>query len=545
MKSSSKKATENPFILLKKDIQNAGGLFYQYRGCRRNYSTIYDIENIRNGVVFAQTPLNMNDPFDSQIGFSADKIYSECIDLLLNALDIEDNFKLILFYLLKFKLLGRFSELITALNELKQYLLSQRVVWHKRSIPLNVFIAQNINILYARCPKSIKILIPKEAFKLFCNLLSNFEKIDITEDNIKDFLKLDDLLEKLQSQITAIRDEKYLPFLKDFLSKLTVSCFSVSGWNNPLMWSHYANSYSGICIEYDLGQINKFIGLVKKVHYSKERPTVSLEDLGLGGITINQAENNKIDFIQKEPNIDKILEYLSVKDTYWQYEQEWRIINIENQPDVKRFIDLPYIKSITLGVNIDPICKRILIDICKAKNIECFELNLSKEDFNIYRDKIELDNIVFDLSTELHYIEFLANEMGGFDKDLTEATNKFQTAIEQNSFDISATKLILDKIIEFITNSYFLKLSCNRICNNVSDVEKEINEETINAILQIEKLNSEVKTINDTFKEGVWGLMIKGHINFYDYKALIRQIDIMESLTKNFEAVAWHNYLIK
>ena len=31
---------------MKRSIVKAGGLFYQYRPCRRNSSTIYDIENI-------------------------------------------------------------------------------------------------------------------------------------------------------------------------------------------------------------------------------------------------------------------------------------------------------------------------------------------------------------------------------------------------------------------------------------------------------------------------------------------------------------------
>lgn len=47
---------------LKADIAKAGNLFYQYRACRRDASIIYDIENIRHGVVYARTPLQMNDP---------------------------------------------------------------------------------------------------------------------------------------------------------------------------------------------------------------------------------------------------------------------------------------------------------------------------------------------------------------------------------------------------------------------------------------------------------------------------------------------------
>lgn len=50
---------------MKRNIIDAGGLFYQYRPCNNNASTVYDIENIKHNVLYAQTPLNMNDPFDS------------------------------------------------------------------------------------------------------------------------------------------------------------------------------------------------------------------------------------------------------------------------------------------------------------------------------------------------------------------------------------------------------------------------------------------------------------------------------------------------
>lgn len=47
-----------------------GGLFYQYRSYLRDVATLYNIENLRQGVVDAQIPLNMNDLLDSMTGFS-------------------------------------------------------------------------------------------------------------------------------------------------------------------------------------------------------------------------------------------------------------------------------------------------------------------------------------------------------------------------------------------------------------------------------------------------------------------------------------------
>lgn len=53
-----------------KSIIDAGGLFYQYRSYLRDVATLYNIENLRQGVVDAQIPLNMNDLLDSMTGFS-------------------------------------------------------------------------------------------------------------------------------------------------------------------------------------------------------------------------------------------------------------------------------------------------------------------------------------------------------------------------------------------------------------------------------------------------------------------------------------------
>lgn len=64
-------------------------------------------------------------------------------------------------------------------------------------------------------------------------------------------LNMEDSLKLLEEKVVEVRDQIYLPFIKEFLSKLTAVCFSASGWDNQLMWAHYANSYSGICVEYD------------------------------------------------------------------------------------------------------------------------------------------------------------------------------------------------------------------------------------------------------------------------------------------------------
>ena len=239
------------FEKVKADIGKAGNLFYQYRACRRDAETIYDIENIRHGQVYARTPLQMNDPFDSMIGFSPEKIYDEFIDLVLSQakLSMDQNVILILKNILKYRVIGKTIEFIGALNKLKKYIFTQSVISHVSPDNFPQFIAGNMDKLYRKCPPEIKQYFNnKQLFFVFSIIIKDYKNVNIEEKNIIDMLNMEDSLKLLEEKVVEVRDQIYLPFIKEFLSKLTVVCFSASGWDNQLMWAHYANSYSGICV---------------------------------------------------------------------------------------------------------------------------------------------------------------------------------------------------------------------------------------------------------------------------------------------------------
>ena len=285
---------------MKESIEKAGGLFYQYRPCRRNAETIYDIENIRHGVVYAQTPLNMNDPFDSMIGFSAEKVYAECISMLADALECDELTKEVIVTLLQHRAFGKMAELILALKEIKTYVDQRRTIMHQTRMPLETFVNGNAKVLYNKAPKKLKNLFIENTFYALMIIIAKLGDIDISEENIFSMLKMDEMLDTLHKTAIELRDTTYTEQLRNFLSKITVSCFSTSGWDNQLMWSHYANSYSGICVEYDLSKISDFVGFVYPVKYSKDRPTLSLQDVGIGRISIegtNNIENCDVDIM--------------------------------------------------------------------------------------------------------------------------------------------------------------------------------------------------------------------------------------------------------
>lgn len=525
-------------IDMKKGISEAGGLFYQYRPCRRNASTIYDIDNIRHDVVYAQTPLNMNDPFDSMMGFSVEKIYDNCISMLTEALDIDSNTKIIVSALLKYKAFGKLAELILHLNELKHFLTTRRTIMHQTNLPFESFILQNAKTLYSKVPKSLKKELVYNAFVAFSILICNLEKVDISEENISAFLKMDELLEELHRIAEEACDTIYVPQLEKLLSTLTVSCFSASGWDNQLMWSHYANSYSGICVEYDFNRVDDFIGFIYPVSYTANRPTLSMQDLGISGF--NLSGENKI--IYGEINMKQIFSYLLSKNSCWSYEDEWRIVNIgeENTP---LFIDLPCIKSITFGLNLDGLCKRFLLDVCKEKNIACCELVLNKEKFECDRIEIDLDEALNDTSKDADYITILSQQS----EEIGSRMASLGQAFNEDAFDAVAFKNMLKEAEDFLCNAYFLKTSLNRLFEN-SDVDLTEYEPTNGIVQGINGINSFVKMVVSSisvYENASLELNMNGLLTHIDYRTVNRHISNIKELVEKISSFSWNKAFLK
>lgn len=83
--------------------------------------------------------------------------------------------------------------------------------------------------------------------------------------------------------------------------------------DNPesnLMWSHYANSHKGFCIEWDSATIK-----AEKVNYQEEIPSFHLIDLIKSYYLISSNEESAI----------KIWKALRTKLSEWDYESEYRL----------------------------------------------------------------------------------------------------------------------------------------------------------------------------------------------------------------------------
>lgn len=499
---------EFSFPEMKKAITRAGNLFYQYRACRRDASTIYDIENIRHGVVYARTPLEMNDPFDSMIGFSVEEIYEECIDLALEQVDttLDHELKLVIKNLLKYRLLGETLSFVDSLNKLKKYILTQSIIAHVPLANFAPYIVRDVDKLYKKCPCEIKRYLTKEAFLIFALMIKDYKNDEIEESTIVETLKMEDVLKELEVVVTNSRDNIYLPFIKDFLSKLTVSCFSASGWDNHLMWSHYANCYSGICVEYDFEKMNEFIGFMYPVDYSDIRPTVSLKDMGLNKFE-KDAEGN---LITDEVNIKAIFSYLLKKNKCWSYEEEWRLVNVEGEPYTPLFINAPFVESITIGLNLDDMCKQLLWDVCQERNIECYQLIINASDYTLSRELLTSESFIFDKEKEEQYINLIAEHTVILSEKMKTNTQSLIKAIEDGNFEATSMINVLTYMLDFLSDAYFMKISFNRFCKNTGATTDDVisNEQISTGVSQIIAMVSKTKIEIESVESSVLNLML-------------------------------------
>jgi hypothetical protein len=116
---------------------------------------------------------------------------------------------------------------------------------------------------------------------------------------------------------------------KQFLEKNGVFCLSEIP-DHILMWSHYSNSHTGICIEFESTSHAQFFELAQRVHYQIEYPI------------LNIIENSKDEILRKA---------LLTKAKFWEYEKEWRIVGHDTPPGVYTF-PAGLLKGVILGVRI-------------------------------------------------------------------------------------------------------------------------------------------------------------------------------------------------
>jgi len=146
--------------------------------------------------------------------------------------------------------------------------------------------------------------------------------------------------------IKKITDSIFNTAQERFLNQRGISCFSEKR-DEILMWSHYADSHKGFCLEFDTKY--PLFDKAFKVDYSAVFPKIDQVGLLL------------------DDDLDQILKMFSTKYINWEYEEEWR--SIYEEPDTLLGYDGSALTGVYFGAEMDSTHKEIIALILQGQNL--------------------------------------------------------------------------------------------------------------------------------------------------------------------------------
>ncbi len=164
-------------------------------------------------------------------------------------------------------------------------------------------------------------------------------------------------------------------------SEIGIACLSEVE-DSLLMWAHYANNHCGMCVEYELLEINKQLKFTPvPIIYSEER--VCFDSLNTSTI---ERDTTKI-----------FVENLTTKSPEWSYEKEWRIIRDDgacgDQWDVvKKGASLDMIRpsSIILGCMAKPEFEKEVHTYCAENKINLYKMQKDSNKYKLVKNAVLL-----------------------------------------------------------------------------------------------------------------------------------------------------------
>lgn len=113
-----------------------------------------------------------------------------------------------------------------------------------------------------------------------------------------------------------------------------ICCFSLQN-DIVLMWSHYAEKHYGVCLEFDNSLKQRFKNLTD-------------EDISEGHVAYEAY--NKINYVA-EDRLYAIFKLFLNKSESWSHEKEYRMILINNKPEIQKFIP-KFLNAIYFGIKV-------------------------------------------------------------------------------------------------------------------------------------------------------------------------------------------------
>lgn len=174
--------------------------------------------------------------------------------------------------------------------------------------------------------------------------------------------------------------------LNNHTKNLGITSFTECDYTNVLMWSHYANSHKGYCIEYDLSNLkinennSKYL---YPIFYAKE-----IYDLTTPIFLFLKSQA----YHTKEINIANYITLATLfKAKDWAYEKEWRLVITKPLFNLKdKDNQYPFIKpsALYIGLKANENLRSTLIKIARTKNISIYQMEHNYKEYKLNKKQI-------------------------------------------------------------------------------------------------------------------------------------------------------------
>lgn len=210
------------------------------------------------------------------------------------------------------------------------------------------------------------------------NSMDDFLKLGMNREERRIVKKNKKIEKQIEKETVDLQKEIWEDW-NDFRSRILICCFTES-WDNFLMWSHYASTYNGICVEYDVQELLQCKKMPMPVLYTDK-------------LIATKDYLTKQDFHKAEPEVlykAGIYAVLS-KHLSWSYENEWRLIEIEDSIIDGKVCVLPKPSAIYFGQNLKIEIKGRLIE--KSKKIaipNLYDVKISNKQYKLIKQEVKI-----------------------------------------------------------------------------------------------------------------------------------------------------------
>lgn len=378
------------------------GKLYKYRTFDKDG---YALKNLQDGTLHCSKADAFNDPFDCKIGVTFESLYKaryeaefdvvleiieKCIKVANEEIRLEEcsiKEQRVITHLLESRILDALSDndKIDSQEEKVALLKRNAIVVAKlfQIICSDEAFAESMGICVNMLPSIMENITPEGMLVLSEDnaSLEEYARANGVVDD-EDEVGLTMLLsQKLcpennaaVADVQRVIDEMEYKLAENMKGLFYIGCLCTSN-KNRLMWSHYADSHKGFCVEYDFSGSDEetLSKLPFPVVYSEERPLVPWE------AALDNSEKNM------EQAARAIMMGLLTKDKAWEYENEWRIlVGVSEDSELV----MPKVSCIYLGAAVEKENSDKILEIAKKCNIPVKQMTVDRGAYDLHVKEI-------------------------------------------------------------------------------------------------------------------------------------------------------------